>query len=122
MKKLDINDRARCATCGVTVTHKGPNWESIGESIRKSALGAPNPDSPTYKNIVAEVDQTKRSGGWEHLFRDLTHDPVPHDGRTMEEERDRIQRGINASTDANLQRFKTPSTPPLSDKQQKGEG
>jgi hypothetical protein len=120
MKKLDINNKASCATCGARVTHPGENWEAINESVRQSALNAPNPDSPTYVKQLAEVESVKRSGGWQHLFTDVSHDPAPHDGRTMEEERDRIQRGINSSTDSNLSRFKTGSTPPLSAKQQKG--
>ena len=41
-----------------------------------------------------------------------------YDGRTMEEERDRIDRMVEASTDPNMQRYKKGGTPPLSDKQQ----
>jgi hypothetical protein len=122
MKKIDINNKANCAVCNERVTHSGPNWETVNESIRQSALKSPIPDSPVFVKQLAEVESTKRAGGWTHLFRDLSHDPVPHDGRTMEEERDRIDRMVEASTDPNIRRFKKTSVPPLSEKQQNGEG
>lgn len=85
-----------CATCGEAIHHNGSNWEASNNSLERSALSAPlvnGQQAETYKKIQAEVEQTRRTGGWKHsMHTDLSHDPAPHDNRTPEQEQDRYNR------------------------------
>ena len=95
MERIDINNRPMCKTCGAPVHHNGSNWEASNNSLERSALSGPlvnGQQAESYKNILAEVESTRRAGGWKHTDRNLSHDAAPHDNRTPEQEEDRFGR------------------------------
>jgi len=118
-----------CKTCGAPVHHNGSNWETSNNSLERSALSGPlvnGQQAESYKNILAEVESTRRAGGWQHTDQNLSHDAAPHDNRTPEQEEDRFDRvlenepphikairaSIKASKEASIARAAnaTPST------------
>jgi hypothetical protein len=79
----------------------GPNWQKAADSMERSALNAPDPSHPTYQKHLAEVKSIYRTGGWAHsLHIDISHDPAPHDNRSIEEELDRSNRYRESEPDS----------------------
>jgi hypothetical protein len=99
MTEIPIENRPMCAVCAQPIGHDGPDYQMKAESLLKSALSAPVRTQSYIKN-EKEARSRIRTKGWFHHTADISHDPLPHDNRTAEDENNRFQRILDAEPES----------------------